>query len=85
MKTVKTIEDVQVAVRDLHNRLQRFETGNINLNARRVINAGDSKDIQDYTTRREAEAMLRLLKEEIKLLEGRLQELTIRVIRLENP
>jgi len=79
MKKIISIEDAQVAVRDLNNRLNFFEIGNIDLHQRRIINAGESVGKSDYVTRIECEALLRVLQVQVTDLVAEIQKLNIRL------
>ena len=75
--------DSNLLSRDFYEFLSKFNTRNIDLKGRRIINAGNSKDLGDYITRAELykanqnletivndlQAELRFLKRRVSILE----------------
>jgi hypothetical protein len=44
------LEELQAALRELSERIERFERGNVDFHGRRIINAGDAIASSDYVT-----------------------------------
>lgn len=53
MRAVKDLRDVQLVLNELLDFKTSFESRNIDLNGRRIINAGESRATSDYVIRAE--------------------------------
>lgn len=53
MRAIKTLQDAEIVIRDLHNQLDKFRSENIDMSKRRVVNAHPSRDDYDYVVRKE--------------------------------
>ena len=64
MTKIRTLEDAQKAINELFQFVDSMKSRNIDLTGRRIINAGASRDENDYVTREE----LGLIKSEVNIL-----------------
>jgi hypothetical protein len=55
MKRIESLEDLRLAVRDLDNRISKYESRVIDLSQRQIVNAHPSIMPYDYVVRRELE------------------------------
>lgn len=89
MRIVNSLQDVQNVLRVLLDFKTLWESKNIDLNGRRIINAGVAVDASDYVTKSELLNKLRILEEDttVKLnsLNLTIRELEKRVYSLEHP
>lgn len=53
MKSIHTLEDATIAIRELYDRLDKLEVKDIDMKKRRVVNASPSVDPYDYVVRKE--------------------------------
>lgn len=53
MRDIHTLNDAIVAIRELYNRVESFETKDIDMRKRRAVNASPSVDPYDYVVRKE--------------------------------
>ena len=53
MRIIKSLEDAQVAIRELYGLFDKFNSKDIDLSKRRVVNASPSKEPYDYVVRKE--------------------------------
>lgn len=58
MRQVKTIEDVNIALREIWNTLDNYRTNNLDMKKRRTVNASPSVDKYDYVVRKELEDLI---------------------------
>jgi acetate kinase len=66
MRVARTLDDVNVILREISNQLEKLRTGNIDMTGRRVINAGSSVKESDYVTRKELVELEKKMTELIK-------------------
>lgn len=50
MRAIKSLQDVQIVLRDINNRLDTLFTKEINLSGRKIVNAGQGVNPTDYVT-----------------------------------
>lgn len=53
MRTVKSINDVNTALKEVYDFIDAFKSRNLDLKGKRVANAGPSQDDYDYVIRKE--------------------------------
>ena len=68
MTTIKRLEDAQRAINELFQFVDAMRSRNIDLRGRRIINAGPSRDKDDYVTREE----LVILRDEVRDLKTKI-------------
>lgn len=55
MRQIRSFEDAQIAIRELFNYIDYYNTQNIDMHQRRIKNASPSVDLYDYVVRKELE------------------------------
>lgn len=68
LRDIRTFADANVAVRELHDRVERLLNSNFDMRGRRVTNAQGSIDDTDYVIRRELVVAVEDLKTQIRAL-----------------
>ena len=53
IRSVNTLDDARISIRELDSRLNKLETGNQDFHRRRIVNAHPSVDDYDYVVRKE--------------------------------
>jgi hypothetical protein len=65
-----TLEDIQQAFRDLEAKIKAFESQNIDLKGKRIINAGMSVDQSDYVTKLELSGLQNYVEKDLAATPG---------------
>ena len=65
MRHIRTFEDCQAAIREIHDFLDTWKTKDLDFKQRRIKNAAPSRDLYDYVVRKEIEDVIKEVKTEI--------------------
>jgi len=81
MIDIRSLLDAQAALRDLNNKIEVLNSQNLDFHGRRIINAGDAQNQQDYVTQKQLLDVFNQLNNDIKgvqseinLIKRRLQD-----------
>jgi hypothetical protein len=78
--------DIESALNDLERKIEIFlGPKNIDLRERKIVNAGHSRELRDYTTREDLLNLKKQIQESLSAIDTELARLDQRVFDLENP
>jgi len=80
IRDIRSLFDAQVALRDIDDRLNRLATQNMDLNGRRVVNAGSSQADSDYVIQKQITDEVGKLNSDIASIKAQLARIETRLI-----
>jgi hypothetical protein len=80
VRDIRSLFDAQVALREVDDRLNKLATQNMDLNGRRVVNAGASQADSDYVIQKQITDEVGKLNSDIASIKAQLARIETRLI-----
>jgi len=80
IRDIRSLFDAQTALREVDDRLNKLATQNMDLNGRRVVNAGRSQEDSDYVIQKQITDEVGKLNSDIASIKAQLARIETRLI-----